>query len=102
MRIGRRCLGVALMVGGCSVAGENPSRTSIPVPDLRPVVDGAPYLCDFVPEQSFRRITGVAIKLSPEWGGRLTRYGLCLAYAQGHEAPLGVNWSFTDGEHILQ
>ncbi|WP_433333899.1 hypothetical protein [Spirillospora sp. CA-294931] len=70
--------------------------------DLQPVRDVPPYLCDVIPERSFRRVTGIKTPLRTRWDGPRTNYGLCLVHAAGSEAPLGLDWSFDDGDNVLR
>lgn len=87
------------------VAGCDQSRTAEPTPppDTHPVAETAPYLCDLVPEQALRRVTGLAIPLDARWvNGPQPDNGLCLAYAKGREAPLGIDWSLADGEKTVR
>ncbi|MFD0685440.1 hypothetical protein [Actinomadura fibrosa] len=66
------------------------------------VKDQAPYLCDLVPESAFRLVTGLSFPVNAKWDGPHKKDGLCLAFAAGREAPLGVTWSYDDGEKILR
>jgi hypothetical protein len=97
----RFLLGVALALSGCSAGVEDPKKDVSSPPDLRPIYDSAPYLCDLIPEAAFRNITGLRVRLDPQTTGVPGKHGLCLAYAPGREAPLGVDWSFVDGERAI-
>ena len=97
--LGARLLPVLLLLlVGCD---DGPEAKRSPEPNLRPVTDGAPYFCDLVPEAAFRGVTGLNIPVDPRWDGPQTDNGLCLAYATGREAPLGVRWSYNDGPSVL-
>ncbi len=87
---------------GVLAAGCRDHEEKAPQPDLRPVADSAPYLCDLVPEPELRRVTGVNVPLNARWDGGQTDNGLCLAQADGREAPLGIDWSYNEGEKILR
>ncbi|WP_157610455.1 hypothetical protein [Spirillospora albida] len=89
---------LALFAVGCK--GE--SRIEDAPADLRPVADEPPYLCDLVPESSFRRVTGIAAHVSDGWAGPQTDNGLCLAGVSGDEGSLGVNWSYNDGDKTIR
>lgn len=69
-------------------------------PPVRVTAD-APYLCDLIPEGSFRNATGVRFRLSTRWTGVTSSHGVCVAHASGQDAPLGIDWSFTDGNELL-
>jgi hypothetical protein len=102
MRLVVALLITAFGLVGCTGGGD---REESPPPsrgDPAPVVDDAPYLCDFVPERTFRNITGLSIPLRPKWDGAQTGNGLCLASTSGREAPLGVAWSYSRGNEILK
>ncbi|WP_285494110.1 hypothetical protein [Actinomadura sp. NBRC 104425] len=71
-------------------------------PDLRPVHDVAPYLCDLVPETEFRRVTGLTMPLDDQREGPQTSTGTCVAHAAGRQPPLGVQWDFEDGDEVLR
>lgn len=90
---------VAIFVAGCDGGGHR--KTDMP-PDVQPVADSGPYLCDLVPEPSFRRVTGVAGQLNSDWDGPQTDNGLCLASSSVGPAPLGAEWSYVEGERILR
>lgn len=87
-----------VFVAGC----HDGSRKMDPSPDVRPVADGAPYVCDLVPESAFRRATGVADPLRSDWGKPQKNDGLCLALPPKGPAPLGLEWSYEEGEKILR
>jgi hypothetical protein len=92
-----------MLLNACEGGDEGGDRKpSPPRPDLRPISDVGPYLCDLVPEAEFRRVTGLSLRLSPKWSGDMTSNGLCLTYAQGREAPLGVHWGYGDGEQVIR
>lgn len=82
------------------------SSSSPPAPPSRSpavqIADEPPYLCDLVPERSFRRITGATFPVAPRWSGVPSKHGGCLAFAAGRDAPLGIEWSFQEGAKILQ
>jgi hypothetical protein len=88
---------VGLFVAGC----DSGPQEKVPAPDLRPVADQAPYLCDLVPEKAFRAVTGLNIVLNAYWTGLPKEHGLCLAHAEGRDAPLGIDWGFDGGDEIL-
>ncbi|MFF4242145.1 hypothetical protein ACFYYL_40290 [Actinomadura geliboluensis] len=98
-----RALGILaaamILAAGCH---DGVPREKSPPPDALPVEDGAPYLCDLVPEPAFRRSTGVTAPLKSDWSKRQAGGGLCLASLQGGHAPLGIEWSTSDGEYILR
>src|SRR4051794_32003511 len=79
----------------CSSDGREPRRSA--TPDLRPVRDVAPYICDLVPEPEFRRATGVQFPVTWRWGGDPSTTGLCLAHGARQEAPLGIHWDYRNG-----
>ncbi|QKW39110.1 hypothetical protein HUT06_38020 [Actinomadura sp. NAK00032] len=87
------------LVAGCGGGGAAGAKAS---PDVRPVVDGAPYLCDLVPEPSFQRVTGVTARLKSSWSGPQKAGGLCVAMPQKEASPLGLEWSYMEGEEILR
>ncbi|QXJ22094.1 hypothetical protein AGRA3207_003040 [Actinomadura graeca] len=93
-------LGVVFPVVLSGVAGCQAEKKA--APDLRPVVDGAPYLCDLVPEAGFRRVTGLKVPVTARFDGPQIDSGLCLARAAGRDAPLGLHWSFRDAESTLR
>ncbi|QXJ22093.1 hypothetical protein AGRA3207_003039 [Actinomadura graeca] len=86
----------ALAIG--SAACDGGSRKAGSAPDLRPITDSVPYLCDLVPETAFRRSTGLTMPVTVRWSGPQTDNGLCLAHVKEREAPLGIVWSFNDGD----
>ncbi|QKW39111.1 hypothetical protein HUT06_38025 [Actinomadura sp. NAK00032] len=91
----------ALLVTSCD-GGQNPGARTPPA-DPGVVTDAAPYLCDLVPEQSLRKATAVQGPLDDKWSnGPQPDDGLCLAFAAGREAPLGVHWSYKDGLDVLR
>ncbi|MEU5876298.1 hypothetical protein [Spirillospora sp. NPDC047279] len=94
-------LSAAMAILAASCSGNSSAKPTPPTPDLRPIVDSAPYFCDLVPEGAFRRATGLTMKLSPRWSGPQTDNGLCLAFAADREAPLGLNWSFNNGKNVI-
>lgn len=96
--LGLITLSLTLCTAGCK--GE--SRVEGAPSDLRPVADGAPYLCDLVPESSFRRVTGITARVADEWAGPQTDNGLCLAGVAGDEGSLGVNWSYNGGDKTVR
>ncbi|MFD0856952.1 hypothetical protein ACFQ07_32275 [Actinomadura adrarensis] len=73
----------------------------MPTPDLRPVTNSAPYLCDFIPEAEFRRITGVRDPLRANMTGLPSDNGLCLAHRSTGNPPLGIHWDYDDGPQII-
>jgi hypothetical protein len=84
---------------GCDGGGSVPAPSrSVNVP----VSDSRPYLCDLVPERAFRQVTGHSGTLTSSWSGPQTDNGLCLARLPKGFAPLGVEWSYEDGEKILR
>ncbi|XRQ05762.1 hypothetical protein ACN3XK_55880 [Actinomadura welshii] len=88
-----------LSVSACEVGRTDES----PPPDVRPVADSAPYLCDLVPESAFRDVTGLTAQLNSDWNGPQTDNGLCSARPESEPfAPLGVRWSYNEGTRILQ
>ncbi|MBO2450500.1 hypothetical protein J4573_25585 [Actinomadura barringtoniae] len=93
-------IAVAALATGCK---ESASDVPTPPPaDLRPVTDSVPYLCDLVPEQAWRQVTGLTASVNARWvNGPQADNGLCLADAAGLEAPLGIEWTYNDGERIL-
>ncbi|MFI0447753.1 hypothetical protein [Actinomadura sp. 6N118] len=101
--IAMRTVAVAAVMGMFStVACTNASPPKVKAsPDLRPVSDGPPYLCDLVSEPAFRRVTGL-MHLTSRWAGPQTDNGLCLAHIPGREAPLGLDWSYNDGQKVLR
>ncbi|MGW5412091.1 hypothetical protein [Actinomadura geliboluensis] len=90
---------MVMLVTGCNGGGAGGTKVS---PDVRPVVDGAPYLCDLVPEPSFQRATGVTARLRNYWSGLQKDGGLCVALPQKGASVLGLEWSYKDGEEILR
>lgn len=90
---------MVIFAAGCD--GGDPQEADSP-PDVRPVADNAPYLCDLVPESAFRRSTGVTSPLKSDWDGPQTDNGLCLASPPKGPFPLGVEWSYNGGEEILR
>ncbi|SNT59943.1 hypothetical protein SAMN05443665_10551 [Actinomadura meyerae] len=89
----------SMLVVGCDDGGAAKTRA---LPDVRPVVDGAPYLCDLVPEASLRRVTGVTAPLKSDWAGPQTDNGLCVVLQPKGPGVLGVQWSYNQGEKILR
>ena len=90
---------VIAAAAGCDDGGR---RETPPSPDVRPVTDRSPYLCDLVPEPGFRRSTGLTTPLKSDWDGPQTDNGLCLARPSKGPAPLGIEWSYNGGEEILR
>jgi hypothetical protein len=91
---------VAGVACGCDGNASNP-RQSAPA-TLASVADVGPYLCDFVPEQSLRMVTGTKAPIDDTWAGPQTDNGLCLARVAGQEALLGIDWSYNDGPEVLR
>ncbi|MFG2017400.1 hypothetical protein [Actinomadura geliboluensis] len=89
---------MVMLVTGCDGGGTAGTKA---LPDVRPVVDGAPYLCDLVPEPSFQRATGVTARLRSHWSGPQKDGGLCVALPPKGRSALGLEWSYKDGEEIL-
>jgi hypothetical protein len=88
------------LAGACTAA---PEPTSPPPTSPSAIIDKAPYLCGLVPEQSFRRVTGVTFPLKPRWNGRQEQYGGCSAFAVGREPPLAIEWAWGNGrKHLRQ
>lgn len=91
-------LSLSALLSGC----ENDSPSGL-VADPGPVVDRAPYLCDMVPEPSFRQVTGLKGALVTAWAGPQADNGLCLVRAaEGKPPPLGLDWSYQDGANAIQ
>ncbi|MBT2210612.1 hypothetical protein [Actinomadura sp. NEAU-AAG7] len=91
------CVLAGLLAAGC----DSGSADKPPAPDLRPVADGEPYLCDLVPEGAFRIVTGLDIALNVRWAGPQKDDGLCLAHAKSRSSPLGIHWSYNDGDKTV-
>lgn len=66
------------------------------------VADSAPYLCELVPEHAFRAVTALSVPLTSDWDGAQTDNGLCLAFAADQKAPLGLTWSYLNGEKTIR
>jgi len=94
-------LGVVVLVLLVGVVGCDDEKKEA-APDLRPVADGGPYLCDLIPERAFRRSTGLTTPVIVKWAGPQTDNGLCLARAEGRDAPLGVRWSYNAADKTLR
>ncbi|MFC9969386.1 hypothetical protein ACFVH6_00630 [Spirillospora sp. NPDC127200] len=93
-------IGVVLVVMACDAKER---RQPPPVPSAHPVVESAPYLCDLVPERSFRQAVGITAPLEVRWSGRPRQdHAMCSARVAGEEAALGMRWSFNDGENIIR
>lgn len=86
----------------CDSASDHaPPAPSPSSPDLRPIRNTAPYLCDLIPEAEFRRVTGVRGPMEANMNGDPSNNGLCLAHRQTGRPPLGIQWDFDEGERIL-
>ncbi|MFC5829413.1 hypothetical protein [Nonomuraea insulae] len=89
---------VAIIATACAAGpapvGPPPSSPA-PAPDLRPVVDQAPYWCEYIPQEAFRRISGITQPLTEEKDGPWKDDGGCLLSGNGTE-PVGVWWSRID------
>ncbi|WP_242889193.1 hypothetical protein [Actinomadura litoris] len=96
--VGLGCVATGFFVAGCD--SDSPKKP--PPSDPRPVADSAPYLCDFVPERALRLVTGLDVALDARWSGPQTDNGLCLAHAKSRNAPLGVRWSYNNGDNVVE
>lgn len=83
----------------CDAGG---SVQSPPSPVKEAVADSAPYLCELVPERAFRAVTAVSAALTSDWDGAQTDNGLCLAFTADQKAPLGLTWSYLNGERTIR
>jgi hypothetical protein len=72
--------------------GPAASSSSIEPPDVRPVVDSAPYWCDMVPKEAFRRVSGVAGNLVEHWSARRVENGSCIVRDSKEYGPLSIGW----------
>ncbi|MBW8484712.1 hypothetical protein [Actinomadura parmotrematis] len=90
---------VVMLASGCQGKSIVHEPTTAPA---RLILDAAPYLCDLVPEHSFREVSGVAGSLAGRWDGHQTDYGLCLAWGAQNSALLGISWSYNDGEQVIE
>ncbi|KAB8186267.1 hypothetical protein FH608_046950 [Nonomuraea phyllanthi] len=81
-----------LSVSACATSAPDPS----PAPDLRPVVDQAPYWCEFVSQESFQRVTGDTRAYTDRKDGPWKNDGGCLVEGGSNGDPVGVWWSRID------
>ena len=72
-----------------------PPPSPTPSADLRPVVDQAPYWCEFIPQEAFRRVSGITQPFTEEKDGPWEDYGGCLIVNNGR-VPVSVWWSRAD------
>ncbi|NBF00211.1 hypothetical protein FE391_43110 [Nonomuraea sp. KC401] len=84
-----------MMLGITSCAGGEPVQTPA-APDLRPVVDRSPYWCEFISQESFRRITGDARTYTDRKDGTWRDDGGCIVEGGGNGDPAAVWWSRVD------
>lgn len=93
-------------LGACDIGSEPQSagamRSPSAQPDLKPVHDVAPYLCELVPESEFRRVTGLAMPLDDQRDGSWTTAGGCVVFAAGRQSPLRIEWDLEDGEEVIR
>ncbi|WP_219471358.1 hypothetical protein [Nonomuraea rhizosphaerae] len=65
-----------------------------PAPAVQPIVDASPYVCEMIPEQALRSVTGVTASLSEKMTGD-EKSGECWA-PDTTPHPLEVGWLLAD------
>jgi hypothetical protein len=89
-----------LALTACADFGGDVSPTR-PI-DVRPVVDRAPYWCELVPQEAFRRVTGLLEPLTDQKADAWQTNGACTVKAADKSKPLSVSWSATgDSQRVL-
>lgn len=86
-------------LASCTGMGVKPTAAHVQsaTTDLQPIIDKAPYWCDFVPYVALSRITGLqAAKLTEAKDGWLRDQGLCLVRDTNENGALGIDWSQRD------
>jgi hypothetical protein len=85
--------GLALLFVAVGCARTIGNSASPPPPDTRPVVDQAPYWCEFVPQEAFRRITSSSAPLREHATGAWRTNGQCRIETADHSQLLTTLWS---------
>src|ERR1700726_822308 len=83
-------------LASCTGMGVKPTAAHVQsaTTDLQPIIDNAPYWCDYVPHVALSRITGLqAAKLTEAKDGWLRDQGLCLVRDTNENGALGIDWS---------
>ncbi|MGI5493709.1 hypothetical protein [Microtetraspora malaysiensis] len=99
LRLAVALVSAAAFAAACT-SGRGVEPTSPPV-DTRPLADAPPYLCDLVPQEAFRIVSGVAESIRQQKSGT-DRNGLC-SMRDVAPHPLVVSWMGQGGatlEHL--
>ncbi|TDE30704.1 hypothetical protein E1295_40945 [Nonomuraea mesophila] len=94
--INRRKLVVSALLMMVAVSACSGGDSKAAPPDLRPVVDQSPYWCEFVSQESYRRVSGDTRPYTERKDGPWRDDGGCLVEGGRNGDPVGVWWSKID------
>ncbi|MFI0417453.1 hypothetical protein [Spongiactinospora sp. 9N601] len=91
------------MVAGLSLGCSASVQTGVAAPraDTRPVLDSAPYICEFVPASAVRLISGYSGPLTSRMSGEWKTFGHCRT-PDIYPDPVSIGWAQEDGDKVWE